>query len=260
MRRKNAPSLELERRRRRQALRMARLHDDPSPWPTRVLQNAKVAAEVESDVTSLKRLLEMTPSLTSFLKDPSTPAATKMGILREAAGKLGTSKAVLNLLEVRSFLARKLPCPDQRPALQRRVEATPLQVLGEGGRLGHVPDICDEFMRMASGTRGESMAVVTTFEPLSAAQGKQVGVLLGKILGTAQPLEASVRLRGARGDARESRPPCYAIETRTPLCVQVVAKVDPSIMGGMIVEVGDKYIDLSTRTKLRSIEQAISSA
>jgi len=164
-------------------------------------KNAKVAAEVESDVTSLKRLLEMTPSLTSFLKDPSTPAATKMGILREAAGKLGTSKAVLNLLEV----------------------------LGEGGRLGHVPDICDEFMRMASGTRGESMAVVTTFEPLSAAQGKQVGVLLGKILGTAQPLE-------------------------------VVAKVDPSIMGGMIVEVGDKYIDLSTRTKLRSIEQAISSA
>lgn len=45
------------------------------------------------------------------------------------------------------------------------------------------------------------------------------------------------------------------------LChLQIEAKTDPAILGGMIVEVGDKYIDMSVRTKMRVIEQAMASS
>lgn len=30
-------------------------------------------------------------------------------------------------------------------------------------------------------------------------------------------------------------------------------QVDPDIVGGMVVEVGDKYIDLSTRTRIKKL-------
>ena len=34
-------------------------------------------------------------------------------------------------------------------------------------------------------------------------------------------------------------------------------QVDPSIMGGMVVNIGDKYIDMSTATKIRKYTDVI---
>ena len=37
----------------------------------------------------------------------------------------------------------------------------------------------------------------------------------------------------------------------------LLLQVDPSIIGGMILEVGDKRVDLSIRTKVRKVQQII---
>ncbi len=37
-------------------------------------------------------------------------------------------------------------------------------------------------------------------------------------------------------------------------------KVDPSIIGGMIVSIGDKYVDMSMASKLKKYEDIIKSA
>lgn len=39
--------------------------------------------------------------------------------------------------------------------------------------------------------------------------------------------------------------------------LSLLLQVDPSIIGGMILEVGDKRVDLSIRTKVRKVQQII---
>ena len=39
--------------------------------------------------------------------------------------------------------------------------------------------------------------------------------------------------------------------------LQIQTAVDPSIIGGMIVQVGDKYIDMSFATKKRKLDQLL---
>jgi len=180
----------------------------PPPCPKRAslpalpldLQGQKVVNDVEGDMSSIKQLLSITPPLDGFLKDPSTPSTLKAEVMKDVTSRLGLGKLSSNLISV----------------------------LGESGRLGSLGAVAEDFIKAASGTRGASNALVTTFEPLTEAQLKTVSSILADVLGTQT--------------------------------VEIEAKTDASIMGGMIVEVGDKFLDLSTRTKLRNIENAIQSS
>ena len=163
-------------------------------------KSQKVVNDVEGDMSSIKSLLSITPTLDGFLKDPSTPSTVKAEVMKDVTARLGLGKLASNLINV----------------------------LGESGRLGALGEVCEDFMKAASGTRGSSNALVTTFEPLTEAQLKTVSSILADVLGTQS--------------------------------VEIEAKTDASIMGGMIVEVGDKFLDLSTRTKLRNIDAAIQSS
>jgi len=42
--------------------------------------------------------------------------------------------------------------------------------------------------------------------------------------------------------------------------IHVKTKVDPSIMGGMVVSIGDKYVDMSTAAKIKRYSSLIESA
>ena len=39
--------------------------------------------------------------------------------------------------------------------------------------------------------------------------------------------------------------------------VKLSAKVDPSLLGGLTVQIGDKYLDLSAATKIGAISRAL---
>ncbi len=41
---------------------------------------------------------------------------------------------------------------------------------------------------------------------------------------------------------------------------QISFKVDPAIIGGMVVSIGDKFVDMSMATKLKKYEDIIRSA
>jgi F-type H+-transporting ATPase subunit delta len=99
-----------------------------------------------------------------------------------------------------------------------------LGVLAQNRRLGELPAIIRAFHTIAAAQRGEVTAEVASAHPLS---DKQVE-------------ELQQRLR-----AREGR----TVKLRT--------RVDPALLGGLVVTVGSKRIDSSIRTRLNSLAQAM---
>ncbi|MCB2057626.1 MAG: F0F1 ATP synthase subunit delta [Novosphingobium sp.] len=99
-----------------------------------------------------------------------------------------------------------------------------LGVLAANRRLAALPDIVRAFASIAAAARGEVSAEVTSAHPLSSAQLKA--------------LEARLK-------AREGQD------------VKLSAKVDPEILGGLVVRIGSTQIDSSIRTRLNTLAQAM---
>lgn len=98
--------------------------------------------------------------------------------------------------------------------------------LAENGRLPETGKIITAFQEITRNYRGEVKATITSAEPLSDSE-------------TAAAKKALAKL----------------VEQGKTVLVDV--KVDPSIIGGLIVDVGDKYIDLSLKTRVKQLENII---
>jgi len=99
-----------------------------------------------------------------------------------------------------------------------------LVVLAENGRLRHVDSIAKRFTELTMAHRGELKAIVTTVVPLPPAEEKELKETLQEILG-----------KGTK--------------------VLLEQKIDPSILGGIVVEFGQKVFDMSIRTRARQMER-----
>jgi F-type H+-transporting ATPase subunit delta len=100
-----------------------------------------------------------------------------------------------------------------------------LGVLAKNGRLGELKAIIRMVRRLSAEHRGETTAEVTSAHPLN---DKQVA-----------DLKAQLKKRAGGAD------------------VTIDAKVDPNILGGIVVRLGSQMIDASIRTKLYSLAQAM---
>ena len=99
-----------------------------------------------------------------------------------------------------------------------------LGVLAENRRIGDLPGMIRAFAAIAAAQRGEVSAEVASAHALTDAQ--------------IATLEAKLR-------AREGR------------TVKLKTRVDPDLLGGLVVTVGSKRIDGSIRTRLNSLAQAM---
>jgi F-type H+-transporting ATPase subunit delta len=102
-----------------------------------------------------------------------------------------------------------------------------LKVLTANRRLFTVRDVIRGFLTLVARFKGEATAEVTVAEQLSEKN-----------------LEA---LKGA-------------LKTVTGKDVDLKVKVDPAIIGGLVVKLGSRMIDSSLRTKLNSIKHAMKEA
>jgi F-type H+-transporting ATPase subunit delta len=114
-------------------------------------------------------------------------------------------------------------------AVLRRMEAAPLTVrfvllLAAKRRLFTLLDVIKAYEILVARLRGEVRAEVTSARPLSDTEVSELRAVLKSRLG-----------REARLDA----------------------KVDPSLLGGLVVKVGSRMIDSSLRTKLDGLRVAL---
>ncbi len=92
------------------------------------------------------------------------------------------------------------------------------------GRFGIIGDIADEYQRLLDSYRGIEQAEVTTTIPLDAEDKLKLGEHLGSV----------VRKK-----------------------VVVKSEVDPGLIGGIMVRVGGKLMDGSTRSKLAALKKEL---
>ncbi|XP_004594184.1 ATP synthase subunit O, mitochondrial [Ochotona princeps] len=101
-----------------------------------------------------------------------------------------------------------------------------MNVLAENGRLTNAQGVISAFSTMMSVHRGEVPCTVTTASPLDEATVSELRTVLKSFLSQGQVLKLEV-------------------------------KTDPSIMGGMIVRIGEKYVDMSAKTKIQKLSKAM---
>lgn len=104
------------------------------------------------------------------------------------------------------------------------ITANFLGLLARNRRLFAVDDVIKAFKTLAARARGEAHAEVTSAMPLSEAQ----------LAALKDTLKASVGKD-----------------------VQLDARVDPSLLGGLVVKLGSRMIDSSLKTKLAGLKSAL---
>ncbi|XP_072966089.1 ATP synthase subunit O, mitochondrial-like [Typha angustifolia] len=99
-----------------------------------------------------------------------------------------------------------------------------LAVLADNGRLRHMDRISKRFVDLTMAHKGEVKVIVTTVIPLPAEEEKELKQTLVDILG----------------------------QGKTVLLEQ---KIDPSILGGLVIEFGQKVFDMSIKTRAKQMEK-----
>merc|ERR1712150_307006 len=99
--------------------------------------------------------------------------------------------------------------------------------MAENGRLRITGDVMKAFRTIMSAHRGEIVITVTSAQPLDATNQKE--------------LKAS--LQGFAGQGQK---------------MDILMKVDPSLLGGMTVNIGgDRFVDMSTATKIKKYKAVL---
>lgn len=98
--------------------------------------------------------------------------------------------------------------------------------LAENNRLRLVHNVVIAFGKLMSAARGEVLCSITTAKELDSSQMKELQTAL-------------------KGFVKQN-------ET-----LKIETKVDPAVIGGMVIEIGDKRIDMSMATKIKNITNAL---
>jgi len=151
---------------------------------------------VESDLRDMKRAIEASADLKRLIRSPVFSREEQWKAL--------------------DIIAQRMRLSD----LTRRF----IGVITHNRRLFALPDIIEDFFKLAAHFRGELAAIVTSARPLSAAQVNSVKSALKSALGQTINLSESV---------------------------------DDSLLGGLIVRVGSVMVDSSIRTQLSKLQVAM---
>ncbi|KAK0635016.1 ATP synthase delta subunit-domain-containing protein [Bombardia bombarda] len=103
-----------------------------------------------------------------------------------------------------------------------------LSTLAQNNRLGLLPDVCSRFSELISASRGEIEVIITSAQQLDNK--------------TLSRLETAVSKSSYVGAGKK---------------LKVTNTVNPEIVGGLVVEIGDRTIDLSVSSKISKMNKLL---
>ena len=159
-----------------------------------VAQAEGALEDVEDELFRVSRTIAGDDRLRSVLTDPSIPVEARQGVIED-------------LLRAARPITRSLVA----------------FVVG-AGRARDLPDIVDEFLKMAAGARQREVAEVTSAVPLDEAQKERLA---------------------------------QALSNATGKQVEVLVIVDPYVLGGLRARIGDRVIDGTVRTRLEKLRDVL---
>ncbi|BFZ58249.1 ATP synthase F0 subcomplex subunit OSCP atp5 [Savitreella phatthalungensis] len=106
-----------------------------------------------------------------------------------------------------------------------------LKVMAENNRLGLLPQVSEAFAQLIAAQKGEVEVTITSAQPLESKTIKQ--------------LEGSIAKSKFAGAGKK---------------LKVQNKVSPEILGGLIVEIGDRTIDTSVRSRITRLNKILNEA
>jgi F-type H+-transporting ATPase subunit delta len=152
---------------------------------------------------------------------------------KEALALRDELRAFASLLERTRELRATLLEPTLRPEPRRRIVAALaertgasdllrrlLELLAERGRLSILPALAEAYSERLNAVRGVVTAETVSASPLAPAQGKALASALGK-------------------------------------SAEVVSRVDPAVLGGLLVRVGGKTYDGTVRARLAALRREL---
>lgn len=161
-------------------------------------------------------------------------AASKAGCLDKVEGELaGLSKAAAESPAFAGFLDNPLISRNDKASQIESVLAEKnvsgittnlCKTLAGNAKLNDLPKVADIYGKLMKAKRGEVDATIISAEPLSARETNQVAA---------------------------------AIKATTQGASEVVisSKVDPSIVGGVQIQIGDQFLDLSIKSKIDEVSR-----
>jgi F-type H+-transporting ATPase subunit O len=160
-------------------------------------------------------------------------AASKVGLLDKVEGELaGLAKSAKESPAFAGFLENPLISRDQKSdqiegLLKSKVSPITLNLcttLAGNARLIDLPKVAATFDKLMKAKRGQVDATITSADPLTSAQTSQI----------------AAAIKATTKDAKE---------------IVISSEVDPSIIGGIQIQVGDQFLDLSTKSQIEEISR-----
>jgi F-type H+-transporting ATPase subunit delta len=250
-----------------------------------VVSDPATAATVSEELFAVASLLDGEPGLRRALTDATSPQRARTGLVR---GLLGgrVSRATLDLLA--GMAADRWAAP--RDLADAAEELAVLAAAAAAQDADQLDDLEDELFRFSRIVRGEPELHAALASPRLPADRKRsvLGALLeGKV--TSQSLrlinQAAVYPRGRSLDATLSEYARLAAEWRQRLIalvrvaaeltssqrerlvawlsatyghgIQLNVVVDPQVMGGMSIQIGDEFIDGSVANRLAVLRRRL---
>ncbi|KAL1505277.1 hypothetical protein ABEB36_004875 [Hypothenemus hampei] len=133
---------------------------------------------------------------------------------------------ILNPTIKRSVKSEALKAVSSKVSLKPE-SANLLQALAENGRLKNLDGVINAFRTIMAAHRGEVVCEVTTARELDSEQKTKLQGVLKSFLKPGQS-------------------------------ILLTTKVDPGIIGGLVVSIGDRYVDMSVSSKIKKYSQIIS--